>query len=277
MDDGVDILMITYNRPDYTELSLRRLLETSDEKVRVWLWHNGGHEATLNVIGKFKNHPRLHKFHHSKENVKLTEPTNWLWENSVGAYVGKVDDDCLVSKGWVDTLRQAHEDEPKFGILGCWIYLEEDFIPEFAMKKIFTFGGGHRIMQNCWIGGSGYLMKRACIEEAGLINSNLSFTQYGKMLARSGWIHGWYYPFLPHEHMDDPRSDHSLLRTDEDLKKFLPLSAQKSGVKSLVEWQNRLARSARELQSAPIDPKYYFGWRRKLRGIKERLLESHSY
>ena len=34
---GVDVLMITYNRPEYTRLSLERLLTSAPEEMRVWL------------------------------------------------------------------------------------------------------------------------------------------------------------------------------------------------------------------------------------------------
>ena len=47
MEQSIDILMITYNRPEYTRLSLERLLATCDESMRVWVWHNGTDEETL--------------------------------------------------------------------------------------------------------------------------------------------------------------------------------------------------------------------------------------
>ena len=34
VDDFIDVLMITYNRPDYVALSLPRLLEECDERTR---------------------------------------------------------------------------------------------------------------------------------------------------------------------------------------------------------------------------------------------------
>src|SRR5688500_2847859 len=114
MSAHVDILMITYNRPRYTQLSLTRLLETCDESMRVCLWHNGEHSETLEVAKSLANHPRVHEFHHSHVNVRLREPTNWFWQHANGNYLGKVDDDCLVPTGWAQTLRTAHEAEPRF-------------------------------------------------------------------------------------------------------------------------------------------------------------------
>src|SRR5690606_28589268 len=47
MTHRADILMITYRSAGYLHLSLPRLLETLGERDRVWLWHNGDDEATL--------------------------------------------------------------------------------------------------------------------------------------------------------------------------------------------------------------------------------------
>ncbi len=271
MKADIDILMITYNRAAYTKLALARLLDTCDHHMRVWVWHNGKDAETLRVVEALSHHPRLYRFMHSLENMKLNAPTNWLWRNAEGSFLSKVDDDCLMPSGWAETLRAAHRDNPGFGVLGCWRFPEEDFAPQLAHKKIQEFNGGHRLMRNCWIEGSGYLMKRQCVDRAGPLRSSEGFTTYCIRLARQGWIHGWHYPFLYQEHFDDPRSKHSLLRNDSDIRHWAPLSAINNGVKSVDEWQTQLRRSARLLQSAPYDPKFYTGWRRQLKRVHDRI------
>ncbi|MFW6180404.1 MAG: glycosyltransferase family A protein, partial [Spirochaetota bacterium] len=267
---GTDILMITYNRPSYTRLSLQRLLDTCDETMRVWLWHNGTDPQTLEVVRSFLDHPRVYRFNHSEENQGLRGPTNWLWENARGEFLSKVDDDCLLPEGWADTLRGAHRDEPGFGVLGCWRFHDEDFIPELAGKKIRAFRGGHRLLVNLWVEGSGYLMKRECVDRAGPLQPGESFTQYCVRLAGRGWVNGWYYPFLRQEHMDDPRSPHTLLKTDQDVERYNPLSAVTFGVRTLEGWRARLKRSARIVQSAPTSLPRYRLWRLK-RKVGSRL------
>ncbi len=264
--------MITYNRPEYTRLSLARLLETSDQDVRVWIWQNGSHQETLDVVRGFLDHERVYQFHHSPENKKLTEPTNWLWSQSTGDLLAKVDDDCLMPDQWASTLRQAHKDVPQFGVISCWLFMEEDFMPEVASQKIREFVGGHKILQNCWVGGSGYVMKRACVTQMGLLNAGQSFTDYCIRLAARGWHVGWYYPFLFQEHMDDPRSEHTLLKTDADLLKYSPLTAKNFACASLEDWIIFLNAEARRCQSASLDTKQYIGWRSKVtRWIKRRF------
>jgi GT2 family glycosyltransferase len=267
MNNDIDILMITYNRPEYTKLSLARLLDTCGDDMRVWVWHNGTDEETLEVVRAMQGHPNFYKFHHSIENKKLNEPTNWLWENAEGAFFTKVDDDCLIPYGWADTLRKAHEDNPEFGVIGCWHFLEEDFVPEIANKKIKPFSGGHQIMQNCWVGGSGYVMKRECVDAVGVLGKEFNFTGFCIRLTKKGFINGWYYPFLYQDHFDDPRSEHSLLKVDEDVLHYAPLSAVNNGVVTIEAWQAQLKRSARLVQQASCDPKHYSSWseiRRKI-------------
>lgn len=261
----IDILMITYSRPAYTRKSLTRLLETCDETMRVWLWHNGTHAETLEVVHSLKDHPRVHRFHHSVENKKLREPTNWLYRESDAPYVAKVDDDCLMTPGWGQKLREAHEAEPRFGAIGCWLFLPEDYIPELAERKIATFGGGHQLLQNLWVGGSGYVMKQACIEREGVIRPKESFTHYCIRLARRGWVNGWYYPFIWQEHMDDPRVPNTGIKSDADIAGSFALSARRRGATSLEAWTAQQGITARIVQEAPLDPGYYMGWRALLR------------
>jgi glycosyltransferase involved in cell wall biosynthesis len=260
----VDVLMITYNRPDYTRMTLPVLLDSADDDTRIWLWHNGNDSETLDIAREYANDPRVHRFFHCPENEKVRAPTNWLLTESKGAYVSKVDDDCIVPDGWLDKLRQAHEDEPRLGVVGCWRFLESDYVPELAERKIETVGGGHRIMRHPWVEGSGYLMKRRCVDEAGRIGEKESFTHYCLRLALKGWINGWYFPFLWQEHLDDPRAPHSLIKTDEDFRAHLPLSAGTFDINGLEEWDARLRRSARGLLSGSKDPRQYVGWRATL-------------
>lgn len=269
--EEVDVLVITYNRPIYTRMALERLLETADASTRVWIWHNGEHPETLGVVRELAEHPRVHRLHHSRENVRLREPTNWLLAEARGAFLSKVDDDCLVPRGWLDTLRAAHQAEPRLGVVGCWRFLESDFVPELASRKIQPIGGGHALLRHPWVEGSGFLMKRRCVEEAGPLGPTESFTGYCLRLARAGWMNGWYHPFLWQEHLDDPRAPHSLLRTDEDFRRHRPLSATTFGAGSLAEWDARLRRSARLLQEQPWQVKYYVGWRRWLERGAARL------
>lgn len=259
---STEVLMITYRRPEAVALSLPRLLDTVGDDARVWLWHNGDDADTLEVVRSYADDPRVARFHHSPENLRLRTPTMWLWENSSADYLSKVDDDCLESPGWVSTLRTALEDAPQLGVVGAWRHYDDEYVPALAEPKMLDLPGGHRIMRNHWVQGSGYLVRRADVLAGGPLPPDGSFTSWCLGLARQGKVNGWYHPFVFEDHMDDPRSEHALIRTDEDLRRHMPLSAARNGVTTVQEWDARNRRAARMLQAAPLDLREYRGVRR---------------
>lgn len=266
-----DIIMITHRSSGYVHLSLPRLLDTLGPDDRVWVWHNGDDEATIEAVRPYLDDERVERFHHSRENVRLREPTNWLWHNSEARFVSKVDDDCLVSPGWLDTFVAAHDDNPEFGVIGSWRHPDEDFRHDLAATKIQQFRGGHSLMRNLWVQGSGYLMPRALVTANGLLRPDESFTGYCLRLARAGAVNGFYYPFVPEDHMDDPRSPHTLIHDDHDLLDRMPLSAKANGVVTVDQWTSQLRQSALVLQTASLDPRAYAGWRRRAKSIRRRF------
>ncbi len=272
MGHRADIIMITYRSAGYVHLSLPRLLETLGPDDRVWLWHNGDDEATIEAIRHYREDSRVARFHHSRENVRLREPTNWLWQNSEARFVSKVDDDCLVAHGWLDTLVAAHDDNPEFGVIGSWRPPDADFRNEPARRKIQEFQGGHSLLRNLWVQGSGYLMPRALVNANGPLGPDESFTGYCIRLARAGAVNGFYHPFIPEDHMDDPRSPNTLIHSDDDLLDRMPLSAKANGVTTVEQWTAQLQQSAFILQTASLDPRTYTGWRRRAKRLHRRAL-----
>jgi hypothetical protein len=237
----------------------------------VWIWHNGDDPDTLRVVRGFLDHPRVREFHHSRENRPLWEATNWLWSRSSTDFLAKVDDDCLVPDGWARQLIAAHQSWERFGALGCWLFADEDFVPELAFKKIREFPGGHRILQNPWVQGSGYVLKRRCVTEHGLLRPGQSFPGYLIELACAGWVHGWYFPFIREDHMDDPRSPYTVMKSDEDVVRWGGLSARANGITTLEAWKEHIQRTARGVQAAHPDPKHFRGWRRLVHRSRRRL------
>lgn len=265
-----DVLMISYNSAERVRISLPHLLSTCDENTRVWLWHNGDDEETLAAVEEHAQDPRVHRFHHSRENVRLTIPTNWLWAEADGTYVSKVDDDCLPEHGWIEKLRDAHEANPEFGAVGCWRFLDEDFVPALATPKIQTFRDGHQLLRNHWVQGSGYLLPRSMVQAQGPLQTGQSFTQYCIALARAGAVNGWAFPFIHEDNLDDPRSPRTLFATDEDLMLRMPLTAQALGIRTVADWAKQEHESAVAVQKASLDLREYSGWRAKRQGLRRR-------
>lgn len=264
----VDVLMITHRRSDYVGRSLPRLLDQCDGVARVWLWHNGEDRATLDIVRAHAGHDAVAELRHSPENAGQRDPINWLLSTAPGAYVSKVDDDCLVGDGWIESLRSAHRRAPELGVVGTWRFFPEDYLPEIAGPKIATVGDDVTLLRNHWVQGSGFLMKRSCVEQAGRLGAGELLPGYFIRLGLAGWVNGWLQPFIREDHMDDPRSPNTALKTDEDLLARMPLTAKRNRVKTLDEWVSQLQRTARVVQEAPLEPRHYRGWRRQ----RQRLL-----
>lgn len=261
----IKILMITCNRPHYTRLSLERLCLTAPKEAGITVWDNSSDKETTGLLKTFEGRHPIERIIYSTRNEKLWKPTDWLFRNSATAdLISKVDDDCLVPPGWCDVLAKAHKDIPEAGVLGCWRFQPEDLNAQKASEKIYVYGR-HMIMRNCWVEGSGFLMKRAVIDSIGNLRSGETFTDYCIRAAAGGFINGWYYPFLYQEHMDDPRAEHSGIKTDDDFRRLMPLSASNFGIRSKEAWTERLRDSAQRLQQYSIDPRDFIGIRAKLK------------
>ena len=262
----VDVLLITYNRPHYTRLSLEALLASAHPTVRVWIWHNGDHAETLSVVRAVREHPAVYRYHESPENVGLYPPIQWVMSEGRGAYVSKVDDDCLLPVDWIPRLVRAHQDNPEFGILGCWRFQNEDYDERLASKKTVQYNG-HRVLRNHWVEGSGFLLKRSWLEKVGGLRPQESVTAMFVRVSLAGAVNGWLVPFVHQDHMDDPRSPHTGIKTNADLINALPLSAKRFGVQSADEWCLQLRRSARYVQVASTDGRWYRGVLNRVRQI----------
>ena len=84
---SVDVLMVTYNRPTYTRLSLEHLLDSCDASMRVWVWHNGNDQDTLDVVASMRGHARFHEFHHCPENRRIRPVgLNRIYESSLAPH-----------------------------------------------------------------------------------------------------------------------------------------------------------------------------------------------
>ncbi len=271
MTVDVDVLMVTHRRPDYLQRSLPRLLDQCDGIARVWLWHNGGDDNALTIVRKYADHPAVAEVRHCAENVGQVPAINWLFEQAEGKYLSKVDDDCLVADGWIEELRAAHESVEKLGVVGTWRFFPEDFVPELAERKMIDLPGGHRLLRNHWVQGSGFLLKRECVEIMGRLGEREMLPSWFTRLGLDGWVNGWVHPFIREDHMDDPRSPNTAMRSDEDLLARMPLTAARHGVTSLDDWIARLQATARDVQAAPLDAKYHRGWRRQRDRLRRRL------
>jgi glycosyltransferase involved in cell wall biosynthesis len=269
----IDLIFITYNRLEYTKLSLASVLADPTEEFSLTIWDNASTDGTVEYLKNEVKDPRIVDIIFSKENVGQISAMNEIWGKSKADLLGKLDNDCLVTPGWTRLLAQAHEDIAQLGVVACWHYPPEDFDYERAKHKIHTFNG-HKIFRHPWTCGTGLLLKRGTFKKFGPIIGR-GTTQYLLRIALAGYINGFYYPLIYQEHMDDPKSSYCVIKNKESFDRAINTTVGLQAGRyhdpmGRLRWREEIVRN---LLNDPYDPHYYVGWKRKLRKLKSLMRE----
>lgn len=272
----IDLVFVTYNRLEYTKLALASVLADPTEQFNLTIWDNASADGTVDYLKNEVNDPRIVEVISCEENAGQIVAANEVWGRSKADLVGKLDNDCLVTPGWTRTLAEAHRDMENLGVVACWHYFPDDFDYERAKRKIQAFGR-HRILRHPWTCGTGLLIKRETFKRLGPIDGDVT-TGYWMKMAMAGYVNGFYYPLVFQEHMDDPKSQHSILKDEQSYQaaKEVTFNIKRHGQETLEDrwlWRKRVLDN---LLEGPWDVRYYVGWRGKLRTLKTRLRLLHS-
>ena len=266
---NVDLLFIAYNRLPYVKLTLPTLLDDPTEEFSLTIWDNGSTDGTREYLSSVDD-PRIVRKVFPNGNAYLHGAVNDLVSRSSADLIGMVFDDILVTPGWTRTLAKAHADVPEFGMIGSWHFPSDDFDYKLAKHKIQKFGH-HQVIRNVWTGVGGGLVKVKTMRECGPLESSRT-TYYWIQMALRGYINGYYFPLILADHLDDPRSPHSRIKSEKDFQREPPTTAICNGYNSMNEWVQSLRKDALIIQTAGIDPMQYVGWRGKFRRLSKRLI-----
>lgn len=250
---------------------LRAVLADSTEEFLLTIWDNASTDGTVEYLNNEVDDTRIDDIIFSKENVGQTAAVNQIWSHSKADLLGKLDNDCILTPGWTRILAKAHKDIEKLGVVACWNFLPDDFDYERAEHKIQQFGK-HRIFRHPWTCGTGLMIKRETYKKMGPIQAKMT-TRYWLDMAVAGYINGFYFPLVYQEHMDDPKSSYCKINTENGLREHAGVTAglqvrQFENVEATFKWREEIIRN---LLDDPYDPRYYIGWRRKLRSAKDRI------
>ena len=251
MSQPVDLLLITWNRREYVEKTLPTLLSDPSD-FRLYCWDNGSTDGTADLIASI-NDSRLVKRHFNPENVGQAEPCWWFFETATSNVIGKVDDDILLPTGWTERIAPMIRKEPKFGTLGCWIFMPEDWDETIAKHNIVELSG-ERIFRCTSLAGHSFLARKEYISRYKMshpMGHGLPVDRAGMSL--DGLVNGHPLPLLYAHNMDDPRSPMNVKTKSGNLKVDSALTARKLGFKSAEAYAEWIAADARYRQAVPFD------------------------
>jgi glycosyltransferase involved in cell wall biosynthesis len=273
---AVALVVITHNRLEYTMKCLARLVENPKEEFELYLWDNASADRTPEYLMDGFKDPRIIEVFLSKENLGQTAAMNYAWSKTKAELVGKLDNDCLVTPGWTQILAKAHHDIDELGAAACWHYPLDELDERKARKagKIQSFRG-HQLLRHPWVCGSGFLMKHSTYKQYGewQPGADVGTTGYFLRMAVGGKVNGWYFPPVLQEHMDDPRSQHSMVTNDESVRRWYDVTytLRTKKISNMEErWKRREVVLA-NLNSGPWRAEAYIGWRAKWNNAAARI------
>lgn len=265
----IELLFLSCNRLHYTKVSLPVLLSDPSEQFSLTIWDNGSTDGTKEFLDSFQD-PRIKRKVLYHENAGAIYPINELSFSSSADLVGLVAEDLLVTPGWTRTLSQAHADVPEFGMIACWHLGQEYFDEGKAWRKIQKFGN-HRVLRHPWTNGAVGLVKLKTLREMGKFDND--WGGYWVRMALKGYVNGYYFPLIHAEHMDYPWSKYNPSWEKAGEIAITGSSYKLHGIRTIEEAKVRHTQIVSNLLEGPWEPKYYVGWRNRLRKLKSRFKE----
>jgi len=263
---SISLLMITHNRFEYTWKSLTQLLRV-DIPFSLTIVDNASTDKTRQFLSKIKD--RRVDIEYLSEQKSLSTITNAFWQKSMQFdFIGKIDNDTLVSKECFLRLIEVHQVSDRIAAVGGFSFdIYQDWNFEKSKCNIRSLGNGCRVLVQPIIGGCAYLTRPRVIEDVGFIDDNIQMaiimvegerrvalsndktvigTDIIKPDSEKTIIHGWTdwqararqkgyivcYPFPLQivEHMDDPQSPHCLLDKDLTCTELAKKNARQRGM-----------------------------------------------
>jgi hypothetical protein len=140
--------------------------------------------------------------------------------------------------------------EPRFGMLGCWIFMPEDWNETVARKNVIEIGGIRvfrcvEIQGHSFLARKDYLARYRYPADHGLPVDRVR-------MSLDGLVSGYSLPLLHAHNMDDPRSPHNVKTKSGPLREDSALTARKRGFTSAEDYAAWIAADARHRQERPF-------------------------
>ena len=218
------LLMVTYNRLEYTRLALEGVLKLDYPNLRVVVWDNASTDGTVEYLReRLKNLPHATLIA-SPVNRGVVAPMNVVWSSDPEAeLLAKIDNDTLVPPELLRRLAECHRQCKRLGVLSGFHFRKEgEALAEERRIKSFD---GVRVLPQPYVGGCAVMIRREVFQKIGPIGCRTDgpdgrpfmdsgWTMYQQRLTDEGFINGYPWPPVHVDHMEDTRSPHCI-RSEE--------------------------------------------------------------
>jgi glycosyltransferase involved in cell wall biosynthesis len=245
------LLLTTWNRREYVEKTIANLLADPSD-FYLYIWDNGSDDYVRDLISDLRD-PRIVERHYNCTNVGQFGAWHWFLENCRSDIGGKLDDDILGQPGWISQFSQMIATEPRFGLLGAWVYLPSEWNEAAARHKIENVGS-YRVFRNGWVGGCIFLGRTTLLRNFSSKDPGTWGTPLNQMeITRAGYVNGYPLPISFAENLDDPRSPHCRMNRPGGWDQFAAYSARMRKFSGPAEYGAWIAADARATLVTPVE------------------------
>jgi len=169
----VPILMITWNRLDYTKKAIKAIRENTKD-YKLFIFDNHSTDGTRECLRELEDV----EIYYSDKNTGLVPPMNYfLRKYPDHRYVAKVDNDTVVSKGWLRKLKEVMEEIPLFAVeADHYLMLSYDIKENMDYYRHLykvDFKGESLYLSDI-VGGTGTIIRRSMVEKIPDVSGTLS-------------------------------------------------------------------------------------------------------
>jgi GT2 family glycosyltransferase len=168
------VLICTYNRPDMLAMSLKALMDGTDEKPDQLVVVNGGDERSDVIVQAYMDRPGVQVKLVKTVNKNLAASRNIGLAHCTGEIVAMTDDDAEVFPDWVTQMVKAHAEHPEAGGVGgavLGVDSEKSLLSRIA--DIATFSSPTTSGYVRTIAGVNVSYKREVLQAVGLQDESL--------------------------------------------------------------------------------------------------------
>ncbi|HVX12039.1 MAG TPA: glycosyltransferase [Pirellulales bacterium] len=251
------LLMVTYNRLEYTRLALEAVLTLDYPDLQVVVWDNASTDGTVEYLRDRLDGAANVTIIASPSNRGVVFPMNEVWSSDSGAeLLAKIDNDTLVPPELLKRLAECHVRSKQFGVLSGFHFREEgEALAEEHRIKSFD---SMRVLPQPYVGGCAVMMRREVFSKLGAIGCRTDapqngpfmdsgWTMYQQLMTNAGLINGYPWPPIHVDHMEDTRSPHCIRSEDHQRYK-----RQERGM-GLEEFTKELCVWQPHWPSAPVE------------------------
>lgn len=176
----VSIVILTYNQLEYTKLCVASIERNTPESHEIIFVDNGSSDGSVAWLENIVSNSTSYHLIKNKTNLGFSKGCNQGIEASVGSYILLLNNDTVVTPGWLSGLLENF-DTPNIGIVGPmtnkisgiqeWPWCDYNSLDELdAFSEKFTKTHRYRRIPSRRIVGFCMLFRRSLIEHIGLLD-----------------------------------------------------------------------------------------------------------